>query len=199
MVVAVKVDVAVGHRHLHRRVAVGSGCGRRKRDRHVGVGGQPLAEADEIEEPEVDDIVSVEGALLKRDLVAVVGALVRVRILEDALVVLVTAPEAAGGERPTNEARPPGVSGRLPSGGTRGVSILARDIRRRYEARDLRSDRRRRLAELLFSALVGDGAGGLDVVRRCLDLLVCGVVGQTRHPGKHDRKSFLVKLLAAAE
>jgi hypothetical protein len=63
--------------------------------------GQALAEPDEIEKTKVGDIVSGECTLYEAELIARV---IRVRRFVETLVVLVTAPEAAGRKRPTKTA-----------------------------------------------------------------------------------------------
>ena len=76
MVVAVEVDVAAGHGHLHAGIAVRTCGGRGERGRYVGVVGQNFAQPDEIEEAEVNDVMSVEAPFLEADLISIV---VRIR------------------------------------------------------------------------------------------------------------------------
>src|SRR5439155_8020364 len=89
VVVSVKIDITVRQRHLDRGVAVKGRGGWRERCHHGGVGGHPYAESDEIEEPEIDNVVSVEAALLKAELIA---GVIWAHRLVDALIVLVAAP-----------------------------------------------------------------------------------------------------------
>ena len=103
----------------------------------VGVGGHLYAESNEIEEPEVDNVVSVEAALLKTEPIICV---IWVLGLIDALIILVGTPEAASRVRPDREARPPGVGCRLPAGSAGRVSVLTGDVRRGDKAGDFRRD-----------------------------------------------------------
>src|SRR5437868_7116058 len=97
-------------------------------------------------------------------------------------------PGSGGSSGPHNFDAPPSETCSTPSN-RRGLTSPRTPLPespppRQNEAGDLRRDGGRRFAELLLPALRRIGSRRLNVVGHHLDLLIRGVVGQTRHPGE---------------